>query len=92
MECKRSGTVCTLITDGRPCMGPVTRSGCGAICPRYGRDCYACYGPAPESNAEALARRFEGFGLLPEEVWRRFHFIHSRTGEFRSIADRERES
>jgi len=53
-------------------MGPVTRTGCGAICPRFGRDCYACYGPAENINAPALRQRFIGLGLLPEAIDRRF--------------------
>jgi coenzyme F420-reducing hydrogenase gamma subunit len=72
LECKRRQTVCTLVTQGAPCMGAVTRTGCGAICPRFGRDCYACYGPAENINAPALRQRFAGLGLLPEAIDRRF--------------------
>jgi sulfhydrogenase subunit delta len=72
LECKRRQTVCTLVTLGAPCMGPVTRSGCGAICPRFGRDCYACFGPAENINVPALRQRFAGLGLLPEAIDRRF--------------------
>jgi len=77
MECKRQQAVCVMITQGLPCMGPVTRTGCGALCPRFGRDCYACYGPAENPNANSLARRFKGLGLLPDDIARRFHLIHS---------------
>lgn len=83
MECKRRQAVCVLVARGEPCMGPVTRTGCGAICPRFARDCYACYGPAEEPNAASLARRFEGLGLLPEDVMRRFHFINAYAPAFR---------
>lgn len=72
MECKRRQTVCTLVAKGAPCLGPVTRTGCGAICPCFGRDCYACFGPAENLNVAALRRRFEGLGLLPEAIDRRF--------------------
>jgi hypothetical protein len=71
-------------------MGPVTRAGCGAICPRKGRDCYACYGPAEQVNDASLGRRFEGFGLLPEDVARRFHFINSGAPAFKAAGDRFR--
>ncbi|MGB0466222.1 MAG: sulfhydrogenase subunit delta [Pontibacterium sp.] len=76
LECKRQQIVCTLVTQGKPCMGPVTRTGCGALCPRFGRDCYGCYGPAENTNARGLARCFTGLGLLPEQVRRKLHLIH----------------
>ena len=44
MECKRRGVECVLLSKGIPCLGPLTRSGCGAICPSSGRGCIGCYG------------------------------------------------
>ncbi len=82
MECKRQQTVCVMVAKGIPCMGPVTLTGCGAICPRYGRDCYACYGPAENPNTDAIARRFEGLGLLPRDIVRRFEFINNAAPVF----------
>src|SRR3974377_24335 len=32
-ECKLRGTVCVMVAHGTPCLGPVTRTGCRAICP-----------------------------------------------------------
>ncbi|MCB1014754.1 MAG: hypothetical protein KDB10_06510 [Acidimicrobiales bacterium] len=59
VECKSAGNVCVLVAHGEPCLGPVTQAGCGALCPRYHRGCYGCFGPmesaAPESLAPALA-------------------------------------
>lgn len=68
LACKRAGAVCVLVTRGVPCMGPVTETGCGAICPRYGRDCYGCFGPTETANPDALSRRFEGLGLTPARI------------------------
>lgn len=82
MECKRTQAVCVLVAKGVPCLGPVTRTGCGALCPRFGRDCYGCYGPAENPNAEALGLRFEGLGLLPEQIARRFLFINNAAPAF----------
>ncbi len=82
-SCKRSGVVCTLVTAGAPCMGAVTRSGCGAVCPQFGRDCYGCTGPVSEPNTASLGRRLEGLGLVPEEVEQRFRMIHSGAPQFR---------
>lgn len=82
MECKRNQTVCVLVARGEPCMGPVTGTGCGALCPAFGRDCYACFGPAENPNTGALARRFQGLGLLPAEIARRFLFISTHAPAF----------
>jgi len=54
LECKRRGTVCVLVAQGTPCLGPVTRAGCGALCPAYGRGCFGCFGPMETPNAAAL--------------------------------------
>jgi len=83
MECKRRHAVCVMVTEGRPCMGPVTRTGCGALCPRFGRDCYACFGPAENSNTDALSQRLAGLGLPPADIARRFLFINSQAPTFR---------
>jgi coenzyme F420-reducing hydrogenase gamma subunit len=83
LECKRRQTVCVMVAKGAPCMGPVTRTGCGALCPSFGRDCYACYGPAENANTTALSRRLEGLGLMPEEAIRRFRFINCAAPAFR---------
>jgi coenzyme F420-reducing hydrogenase gamma subunit len=83
MECKRKQAVCVMVTSGTPCMGPVTRTGCGALCPSFGRDCYGCYGPAENPNTQALSQRFAGLGLLPEAVARRFLFINNAAPAFR---------
>ena len=56
LECKRRGTVCVAVARGIPCLGPVTRTGCGALCPAYGRGCYGCFGPRESANTASLAR------------------------------------
>lgn len=82
LRCKQNQTVCVMVTRGEPCMGPVTRTGCGALCPSLGRGCYSCYGPSETPNTESLANRFEGLGLLPEAIARRFLLINSGAPSF----------
>ncbi len=55
VECKLAGTPCVVVTRGEPCLGPVTRAGCGNLCPRVGRGCYGCFGPKESPNTAALA-------------------------------------
>ena len=88
MECKRQQNVCVMVTRNEPCMGPVTRTGCGALCPRVGRDCYACYGPAENANTQAMANRLQGLGLLDDEVAKRFLFINSAAEQFHQEGQR----
>ena len=90
MECKRSLAVCVLVSRGEPCLGPVTRTGCGALCPRFGRDCYGCFGPAETINSDALGYRFEGLGLVPEQIAQRFLFINNGAPSFRDAGLRWR--
>ena len=82
LECKRQQNVCVMVTRGLPCMGPVTQTGCGAICPRVGRECYACFGPAENSNTDSLGQRLSGLGFVDNDILQRFHFINNHAMEF----------
>jgi len=82
LECKRRQTVCVLVSGGQACLGPVTRTGCGALCPRFDRGCYGCFGPSESVNTDALGKRFEGLGLLPREIADRFLSITSQCEDF----------
>ncbi len=83
MECKRKQTVCVLVTRQAPCLGPVTRTGCGAMCPSYGKACYNCYGPSEQPNSRGLANRLQGLGMVDRDIANRFAQIHSHTPLFR---------
>lgn len=84
--CKRGGHACVSVTRNLPCLGPVTREGCGALCPALGRGCFGCFGPATLSNTTALTRRLEAQGLPREDIVRRFHFITSAAPAFAEAA------
>ena len=87
MECKMAGNICLLVADDKPCMGPVTSAGCGALCPSFDRACYSCWGPMKQANAMALARRFEGMGLSPGQIVRRFTLFGAETIEYRKVRE-----
>jgi coenzyme F420-reducing hydrogenase gamma subunit len=53
--CKRRGTVCVVVAQNMPCLGPVTQAGCGSICPAFDRGCYGCFGPSPQPNMAGLS-------------------------------------
>lgn len=72
-------------------MGPVTLTGCGAICPRFGRDCYACFGPAENANTDSLGIRLQGLGLLPNDIAQRFLFINSGAKTFNEAGKKFRD-
>lgn len=71
-ECKRRGTTCLLVADGTPCLGPVTRAGCGALCPAHHRGCFGCFGPMAAPNTPVLIPLLRSRGLSEEEVGRVF--------------------
>ncbi len=85
LECKRLGHVCVVVAKGLPCLGPVTRSGCGALCPGLGRDCYGCFGPADDPNPESLAERFGALGVSRDDVVRRFRGVEALAPGFRRV-------
>jgi coenzyme F420-reducing hydrogenase gamma subunit len=90
-ECKRRGLPCVLVSRGIPCMGPVTRSGCGALCPGLGRDCYGCYGPADNPNTDSLTAQFERLGLSKDDIARRFENVNNFSPVFRDAAQKLKE-
>ena len=58
LECKRRGYPCVVVAANLTCLGPVTRTGCGALCPAFGRGCYGCFGPREQPNVASLTSRF----------------------------------
>jgi coenzyme F420-reducing hydrogenase gamma subunit len=84
LDCKRRGNVCVLVANGIPCLGPVTQSGCGALCPTYARGCYGCFGPKELANAKSLADSFM-VGRDAADVGRLFAGFTAYAEPFRSI-------
>jgi len=70
LDCKAKGNVCVLVAHGTPCLGPVTRAGCGSVCPSYHRGCYGCHGPAESPNMDALTARWRSLGVADDDIVR----------------------
>lgn len=88
LDCKLRGTVCVMVAQGQPCLGPVTHTGCGAICPSFNRGCYGCYGPAAQPNLISLTSEFSAAGVPREQVVRSLRSFNGYADEFRHESDR----
>jgi len=76
VECKKLGNVC-VYELGKECLGPVTRAGCGAICPTYGAGCEGCRGFIPHPNEDAMKEVLDEAGLTVEEIMGRFTMFNT---------------
>jgi len=88
VECKRAGTTCVLVSQGTPCMGPLTHAGCSAICPAYHRGCYGCFGPMESPNTEALVIHLRGAGVPAATLQRLLRGFTGYAESFRSASDK----
>ncbi len=88
VDCKRRGNVCVTVARGTPCLGPVTHTGCGAICPSYDRGCYGCFGPVAGANTAALAGEFTALGMARRDIARLFQTFNAAAEAFREEAER----
>ncbi|NJO57635.1 MAG: oxidoreductase [Richelia sp. RM2_1_2] len=87
MECKRRGTVCVMVAQGIPCLGPVTQAGCGAICPAYNRGCYGCYGPAETPNTASLTSWWQRLGVSEADLVRSYRTYNAYAEAFRKESE-----
>jgi coenzyme F420-reducing hydrogenase gamma subunit len=88
LECKRRGVVCVVVASGEPCLGPVTATGCGALCPAYARGCYACFGPRESANVASLADFYgRGAGRSDADVARLLSGFTAYAPPFRAAID-----
>jgi coenzyme F420-reducing hydrogenase gamma subunit len=87
LDCKRLGRVCVMVAGGAPCMGPLTVTGCGALCPGFARGCYACFGPRERANVSSLAGWFAAERTEPD-VDRLFAGFTGWSDPFRERAGR----
>lgn len=87
MECKALKTNCVMVSKGIPCMGPVTHSGCGALCPSFDRGCFGCYGPKEATNTTSLGTHFKELGMSGDAVMRIFRSFNASAEPFRKESE-----
>ena len=87
LDCKRRGNVCHVVSRGIPCLGPVTQSGCGAICPAFDRGCYGCYGPSQPANTTPLLAQFRTLGRDADELVPLLRNFNAAAPEFRRASE-----
>ncbi|MCX7975110.1 MAG: hypothetical protein N3B16_11540 [Candidatus Aminicenantes bacterium] len=70
MECKWRENDC-LLNKNLACLGPLTKGGCGAVCPSHNLPCIGCWGPAEEANRSAEFKLLLEKGFDLESIKRR---------------------
>jgi coenzyme F420-reducing hydrogenase gamma subunit len=88
VECKRRGTVCVMVSQGTPCLGPVTQTGCDALCPSYNRGCFGCYGPMDTPNPSSLSNWWkEQLEVSSADLVRAFRSFNAGAQAFRQESE-----
>lgn len=67
VECKLRENLC-LFHQGKVCLGPITRAGCGALCPSLGVGCEGCRGLIPNPNIPGLREVMAEHGWSDEGI------------------------
>jgi coenzyme F420-reducing hydrogenase gamma subunit len=87
IECKLKGNVCIAVAKGTMCLGPVTQSGCGAICPLYHRGCYGCFGPSESTNTASLSKNYIENGEKKIDIMLAFRSFNCYAEQFRKESE-----
>ena len=70
-ECKWRENECLLL-KGILCLGPLTRAGCGAICPSHNLPCVGCWGPTETLNITSEYKLLKEKGYSSDEILNKF--------------------
>ena len=76
VECKLKENIC-MFHKGGFCLGPVTRAGCGAICPTYNDGCEGCRGAISNPNQDAMKDVLKEHGLTVDQVMARMTMFNA---------------
>jgi len=70
LECKWRENPC-ILKDGKFCAGPLTKAGCGAVCPSHNLPCVGCWGPTNDLNVSSEYNLLKEKGFGPDEIIRK---------------------
>ena len=86
VECRKKGNIC-LLQKGQSCMGPITHSGCDALCPSISIACYGCRGPLDDANVAAETALFKKHGIKIKDIKRYFRTFAGTSKVFKAIKE-----
>ncbi len=76
VECRSKENIC-VFDKGMTCLGPVTRAGCGAVCPSFGNYCLGCRGLVSQPNLTSEKELLAKYGLSSADVLKAFNLFDS---------------
>ena len=79
VECKQRFNTC-VFDMGMICMGPITRAGCNAICPRNSAGCWGCRGAVEGANFESFIQILRDRDFTERQIAERAHFFNAFSG------------
>ncbi|MBI5228691.1 hypothetical protein HY991_01165 [Candidatus Micrarchaeota archaeon] len=71
-ECNNREIEC-LLRKGIPCLGPITASGCNAVCPEHSTPCEGCRGTIEDANIFSLVDSLKSLGLPERDIENKLH-------------------
>ncbi|MBI4665464.1 MAG: oxidoreductase [Nitrospinae bacterium] len=87
VDCKRKNYVCVMAGHGTPCMGPVTQTGCGVLCPSFNRGCYGCFGPMETPNTASVSGQWKTLGMDDDGIIRAYRGFNANSEAFRKESE-----
>ncbi len=84
VECKQNKNPCFLL-EKEFCLGPLTYSGCDAICINNGVPCEGCRGPLDDANIAAEVKLLKTFGMTEEDVKEKARLFSATAKKYEEI-------
>ena len=76
VECRQKLNTC-VFDLGKICLGPITRAGCGAVCPSSKVGCLGCRGPAEDPNYDSFRQIALDHGFTASRIEEKLKFFNA---------------